>query len=204
MLVNSDAIPKIAIRTSKYLQHTVFNRYHSETEMLRYIKRLESRDLSLTASMIPLGSCTMKLNSAAEMFPVSWPEFAKIHPFAQAHFDLACLLMADLKYMDAVRHFQVAANGAALRSVALRRAAECFAECGMPTATTSAFRQAREQHLDSDSRQILFNLARSYEDQGKWCEACGVYELLVSWDASFRNAFDKLGKAYQDVSWQSS
>ena len=69
-------------RTSKFLQHAVFNRYHSETEMLRYIKRLESRDLSLTASMIPLGSCTMKLNAAAEMFPVSWPEFGKIHPFA--------------------------------------------------------------------------------------------------------------------------
>ena len=69
-------------RTSKFLQHAVFNRYHSETEMLRYIKRLESRDLSLTASMIPLGSCTMKLNAAAEMFPVSWPEFARIHPFA--------------------------------------------------------------------------------------------------------------------------
>jgi len=69
-------------RASTFLQHAVFNRYHSETEMLRYIKRLESRDLSLTASMIPLGSCTMKLNAAAEMFPVSWPEFAKIHPFA--------------------------------------------------------------------------------------------------------------------------
>jgi glycine dehydrogenase len=69
-------------RESSYLKHPVFNRYHSETEMLRYIKRLESRDLSLTASMIPLGSCTMKLNAAAEMFPVSWPEFAKIHPFA--------------------------------------------------------------------------------------------------------------------------
>jgi len=69
-------------RTSPFLQHPVFNRYHSETEMLRYIKRLESRDLSLTASMIPLGSCTMKLNAASEMFPVSWPEFAKIHPFA--------------------------------------------------------------------------------------------------------------------------
>ena len=69
-------------RQSNFLQHPVFNRYHSETEMLRYIKRLESRDLSLTASMIPLGSCTMKLNAAAEMFPVSWPEFAKIHPFA--------------------------------------------------------------------------------------------------------------------------
>jgi glycine dehydrogenase len=71
-----------ASRTSKFLDHAVFNRYHSETEMLRYIKRLESRDLSLTASMIPLGSCTMKLNAAAEMFPVSWPEFGRIHPFA--------------------------------------------------------------------------------------------------------------------------
>jgi glycine dehydrogenase len=69
-------------RTSPFLTHKVFNSYHSETEMLRYIKRLESRDLSLTASMIPLGSCTMKLNAAAEMYPVSWPEFAKIHPFA--------------------------------------------------------------------------------------------------------------------------
>jgi len=74
--------PKSEIRNPKLLQHPVFNRYHSETEMLRYIKRLESRDLSLTASMIPLGSCTMKLNAAAEMMPVSWPEFAKIHPFA--------------------------------------------------------------------------------------------------------------------------
>ncbi|HLX95857.1 MAG TPA: aminomethyl-transferring glycine dehydrogenase [Verrucomicrobiae bacterium] len=70
------------LRTSDFLKHKVFNSYHSETEMLRYIKRLESRDLSLTASMIPLGSCTMKLNAAAEMFPISWPEFAKIHPFA--------------------------------------------------------------------------------------------------------------------------
>ena len=70
------------LRGSAFLDHKVFNSYHSETEMLRYIKRLESRDLSLTASMIPLGSCTMKLNAAAEMFPVSWPEFSKIHPFA--------------------------------------------------------------------------------------------------------------------------
>ncbi len=73
---------QFAIRNSQFLAHKVFNSYHSETEMLRYIKRLESRDLSLTASMIPLGSCTMKLNAAAEMFPISWPEFAKIHPFA--------------------------------------------------------------------------------------------------------------------------
>ena len=73
---------QFVIRNSQFLQHPVFNRYHSETEMLRYLKRLEARDLSLTASMIPLGSCTMKLNAAAEMFPVSWPEFARIHPFA--------------------------------------------------------------------------------------------------------------------------
>jgi glycine dehydrogenase len=69
-------------RTSAFLTHRVFNSYHSETEMLRYIKRLESRDLSLTASMIPLGSCTMKLNAAFEMLPISWPEFARLHPFA--------------------------------------------------------------------------------------------------------------------------
>ena len=75
-------IPQSALRTSEYLTHPVFNSYHTETEMLRYLRRLESRDLSLTTSMIPLGSCTMKLNATAEMFPVSWPEFAKLHPFA--------------------------------------------------------------------------------------------------------------------------
>src|SRR5262249_14164126 len=71
-------------RTTPYLTHPVFHRYHSETEMLRYIRRLEARDLSLTTSMIPLGSCTMKLNATAEMFPVTWPEFGKLHPFAPA------------------------------------------------------------------------------------------------------------------------
>jgi glycine cleavage system P protein (glycine dehydrogenase) len=69
-------------RTSHFLTHPVFNTHHSETEMLRYMRKLESRDLSLTHSMIPLGSCTMKLNATAEMFPVTWPEFSKPHPFA--------------------------------------------------------------------------------------------------------------------------
>jgi glycine dehydrogenase len=78
-------IPESAIRSSDYLTHPVFNTYDTETEMLRYLKRLESRDLSLCHSMIPLGSCTMKLNATAEMFPISWPEFAKLHPFAPAN-----------------------------------------------------------------------------------------------------------------------
>jgi glycine dehydrogenase len=74
--------PDAFARKSDYLKHQVFNRYHSETEMMRYLKRLESRDLSLTTSMIPLGSCTMKLNAAVEMLPITWPEFSKLHPFA--------------------------------------------------------------------------------------------------------------------------
>jgi glycine cleavage system P protein (glycine dehydrogenase) len=75
-------IPQFALRTSEYLTHPIFNTHDTETEMLRYLKKLESRDLSLTTSMIPLGSCTMKLNATAEMFPISWPEISKLHPFA--------------------------------------------------------------------------------------------------------------------------
>src|SRR5450631_846746 len=77
-----DNIPSALTRTSEYMLHPVFNRYHSETEMMRYLKMLENKDLSLTHSMIALGSCTMKLNAATELIPVSWPEFNKIHPFA--------------------------------------------------------------------------------------------------------------------------
>ena len=72
-------------RKSLILQHPVFNIYHSESEMMRYIKRLENKDLSLTHSMISLGSCTMKLNAAAELIPITWPEFAHIHPFVPAN-----------------------------------------------------------------------------------------------------------------------
>src|SRR5437867_2515588 len=75
-------IPQSAFRTSEFLAHPVFNTHDTETEMLRYLKKLESRDLSLTTSMIPLGSCTMKLNATAEMFPISWPEISRLHPFA--------------------------------------------------------------------------------------------------------------------------
>ncbi len=74
--------PKELVRESKFMTHPVFNSYHSETEMMRYIKKLENRDLSLNISMIALGSCTMKLNAATEMIPVTWPEFGNIHPFA--------------------------------------------------------------------------------------------------------------------------
>ncbi|HDY7865217.1 TPA: aminomethyl-transferring glycine dehydrogenase [Vibrio vulnificus] len=76
------AIPDACRRTSRFLTHPVFNTHHSETQMMRYLKQLENKDFSLTHGMIPLGSCTMKLNAAAEMIPVTWPEFGALHPFA--------------------------------------------------------------------------------------------------------------------------
>lgn len=90
----SSLIPEKFLRTSEYLTHPVFNTHHSETEMLRYLTRLQSKDLSLAHSMIPLGSCTMKLNATAEMIPVTWPEFGQLHPFvphAQAKGSLAMI-----------------------------------------------------------------------------------------------------------------
>jgi glycine dehydrogenase len=75
-------IPEALRRTSAYLTHPVFNTHHSETEMLRYIRSLSDKDLALDRSMIPLGSCTMKLNATSEMIPITWPEFAQVHPFA--------------------------------------------------------------------------------------------------------------------------
>ncbi len=81
MNLNLSNLPKNLLRTSTYLDHPVFNSYHSETEMLRYLKRLEDSDISLNKSMIALGSCTMKLNSASEMTPVTWREFSQPHPF---------------------------------------------------------------------------------------------------------------------------
>ena len=82
MTENLTNIPKNILRTSKFLQHKVFNSYHSETDMLRYLKRLEDCDIALNRSMIALGSCTMKLNAVAEMIPVTWREFSEPHPFA--------------------------------------------------------------------------------------------------------------------------
>lgn len=81
-LLEVNVLPESLKRESKFLQHPVFNRYHSETEMMRYLKALERKDLSLNHSMISLGSCTMKLNAATEMIPLSWPLWANIHPFA--------------------------------------------------------------------------------------------------------------------------
>ncbi len=83
-IATDSSFPAPFNRQSSYLTHPVFNGYHSETELLRYLHRLESKDLSLTTSMIPLGSCTMKLNATAEMIPVTWPEFGNIHPFVPA------------------------------------------------------------------------------------------------------------------------
>jgi len=79
-----DEDPEWLVRTSAYLTHPIFGRHHSETELLRYMNTLRNRDLSLAQSMIPLGSCTMKLNATSEMLPVTWPEFGRLHPFAPA------------------------------------------------------------------------------------------------------------------------
>jgi glycine dehydrogenase len=81
---SGDEIPAGLVRTSSFLAHPVFHQYRSEHELLRYVTRLEARDLSLTTSLIPLGSCTMKLNPTAAMMPITWPEFAGLHPFAPA------------------------------------------------------------------------------------------------------------------------
>ena len=80
--LRAEAIPEEFRRSSSFMDHPVFHRHRSETEMLRYMRRLEARDLSLTSAMIPLGSCTMKLNASTEMIPVTWPEFGGLHPFA--------------------------------------------------------------------------------------------------------------------------
>lgn len=82
--LDSRSIPQAMLRDDAILTHPVFNRYHSETEMMRYMHSLERKDLALNQAMIPLGSCTMKLNAAAEMIPITWPEFAELHPFCPA------------------------------------------------------------------------------------------------------------------------
>ena len=107
---DAEILPVSLHRTTPYLSHPVFNCYRSETEMLRYIHRLQGKDLSLTTAMIPLGSCTMKLNATAEMVPITWPEFGQIHPFApleqtrgyqQLFTDLECWL-AEITGFDGI------------------------------------------------------------------------------------------------------
>ena len=81
VVLNKKTPSNILKRNDEILKQSVFNSYHSETEMMRYIKKLENKDLSLVHAMISLGSCTMKLNAATEMEPITWPEFANLHPF---------------------------------------------------------------------------------------------------------------------------
>ncbi|KGX39123.1 aminomethyl-transferring glycine dehydrogenase [Burkholderia pseudomallei] len=106
------ALPPSLERTSAYLTHHVFNRHHSETEMLRYLRSLSDKDLALDRSMIPLGSCTMKLNATSEMLPVTWPEFGRIHPFAPAEQTVGYREM-----IDQLEQMLVAATGYAAVSL---------------------------------------------------------------------------------------
>jgi glycine dehydrogenase len=108
----SAALPAALVRTSAYLTHHVFNRHHSETEMLRYLRGLADKDLALDRSMIPLGSCTMKLNATSEMLPVTWPEFSQIHPFAPAEQTVGYREM-----IDQLEQMLVAATGYAAVSL---------------------------------------------------------------------------------------
>ncbi|KAF0864835.1 aminomethyl-transferring glycine dehydrogenase [Pseudomonas sp. LD120] len=93
--VLASGLPEALLRRSPYLTHPVFSAHHSETRMLRYLKQLEDKDLALNQSMIPLGSCTMKLNASSEMIPITWPEFAHLHPFAPREQALGYALMID-------------------------------------------------------------------------------------------------------------
>jgi glycine dehydrogenase len=99
-------LPSACLRTSSYLTHPVFNTHHSETQMLRYIRRLSDKDLALDRTMIPLGSCTMKLNATSEMIPITWPEFAHIHPFSPADQRLGYAALD-----DQLRHWLCQATG---------------------------------------------------------------------------------------------
>ncbi|KRP19265.1 MAG: aminomethyl-transferring glycine dehydrogenase [Porticoccaceae bacterium] len=89
------ALPTDLVRSDSFLTHPTFNRYHSETEMLRYLRKLSDKDIALDRAMIPLGSCTMKLNATAEMLPITWPEFSNMHPFAPASQTLGYRAMID-------------------------------------------------------------------------------------------------------------
>lgn len=111
-------VPDEFKRHSKYLTHPVFNSYHSETEMLRYLKNLENKDLSLTTSMIPLGSCTMKLNASVEMAGMTWPEFGNIHPFvpldqAEGYTQIISELSEDLKEITGFQGISLQPNAGA-------------------------------------------------------------------------------------------
>jgi len=111
-LAGTTTLPAGLERTSAYLTHPVFNRHHSETEMLRYLRSLSDKDLALDRSMIPLGSCTMKLNATSEMLPVTWPEFGRIHPFAPAEQTVGYREM-----IDQLENMLVAATGYAAVSL---------------------------------------------------------------------------------------
>lgn len=109
-----------------------------------------------------------------------------------AHYELGLIAQEHTHYQEAVQHFQIAAQHPEYTSKAMTRCADCFASLKFSTATASCYRRAREQNIDTDAKRVLYNLGRSYEDTKQWREAMSHYELLASWDAGYRNTWERL------------
>ena len=163
-------IPESLQRTSPFLTHPVFQKYHSETDMMRYLKRLESKDLSLVHAMIPLGSCTMKLNSAASMTAITWTEFANLHPFApkEQAFGYQRILEKLEQYLSEITEFEATSlqpnSGAQGELTGLRM--------------IRAYHQARQDH----QRKVILIPSSAHGTNPASCAVAGMKPVIVKCD----------------------